>query len=125
MSWPWSPRTTVLQSPNIPVPQPSSTVPQWAQFMHAETLKQIKQSNADTLTRLTAISTQLSRIEKNTMALQDDLDAVALEITTATAAVVAEIDALEAQIAAGVTPDLTGLRAAAAALDAVAVPPAV
>jgi predicted nucleic acid-binding Zn-ribbon protein len=80
--------------------------------------------HAETIRRFNSLATQSTRIERNTMALQEDLDAVAAEITTATAAVVAEIDALEAQIAAGVTPDLTGLRAAAAALDAVAVPPA-
>jgi hypothetical protein len=91
-SWPWD-------------------APQWAQNMHAETLRHFAR-----------IETQLSRIEKTTMAAQEDLDALVTEISTATAAIVAEIDALDAKIAAGETVDLTGLRAAVTALDAVAVP---
>jgi len=50
-------------------------------------------------------------------AVQDAVDAVVAQLDKAKTEVVNEIAALEAQIAAGETPDLTALKAAAQGLD--------
>jgi predicted RNA polymerase sigma factor len=49
--------------------------------------------------------------------VQDAVDAITAQISKGTGEVVAEIAALEAQVAAGVAPDFTALKAAAQALD--------
>jgi predicted RNA polymerase sigma factor len=49
--------------------------------------------------------------------VQDAVDAITAQINKGTAEVVAEVAALEAQVAAGETPDFTALKAAAQALD--------
>lgn len=57
------------------------------------------------------------RVECGMGAVQDAVDAVVAQLSKATDEIVAEIAALEAQVAAGETPDLAGLKAAAQALD--------
>jgi hypothetical protein len=50
-------------------------------------------------------------------AVQDAVDQVVAQLGKAKDEIVAEVAALEAQVAAGETPDLTALKAAAQALD--------
>jgi hypothetical protein len=56
------------------------------------------------------------------MALQDDINQFAADISRATDEIKAEITDLEAQIAAGTAVDTTALRAAVQSLDDVAPP---
>lgn len=65
-----------------------------------------------------------NRLEYRMSETQDAVDAVAAQLGKAKAEIVSKIDDLEAQVAAGETPDLTALKAAAQALDDV-VPDAV
>lgn len=58
------------------------------------------------------------------MTTQDDINAVVTELQGAVVAIQAEIAALEQQIANGQPVDLTGLKAAADAVAAIAAPPA-
>lgn len=59
-------------------------------------------------------------IERMLMTAQDDIDAITAELGTVASTVTAEFAALEEQISSGTTPDLTGLRAAVASLEALA-----
>lgn len=68
---------------------------------------------------------QTHRIRRHLMAVQDDVNAVADRLTAAKNRIVTKIGDLEAQVAAGANVDLTGLSAAADALDAVAPEPTV
>lgn len=71
------------------------------------------------------LNNRLKHTERHLMSeLQDAVDAVAAQVSKGTAEVVAQVAALEAQIAAGVAPDLTALKAAAQALDDLNVDPA-
>lgn len=78
----------------------------------------------------TLINQRFDRLEEMLMTTQDDINAIAGDITAAAKTVSDAISRLEAQIAAGQAPDLTELKAAQAALDALAaanpepVPPA-
>lgn len=60
---------------------------------------------------------RLTRLENTMSDIQDAVDAVTAQVSKGTAEVVAQVAALEAQIAAGQAPDLTALKAAAQALD--------
>ena len=79
-------------------------------------------------TQLDRIESSLDQLSKKVTtimgAVQDAVDAVAVQLGKAKDEIVSKIADLEAQIAAGETPDLSALKAAAQALDDV-VPDAV
>lgn len=65
---------------------------------------------------------QLNKIERIVVSTQDDVNAITTELQGVTTTLQAEIANLEQQVAAGGTIDLTGLKAAADALNALATP---
>lgn len=60
---------------------------------------------------------RITRLENKMSDAQDAVDAVSAQLGKAKDEIVAEIAALEAQVANGEAPDLTALKAAAQALD--------
>lgn len=74
--------------------------------------------HGDRLDGLTQQNKNLIKKMENLMgAVQDAVDAIVAKLDKAKTEIVNEIDALKAQIAAGETPDLTALTAAAQTLD--------
>lgn len=67
--------------------------------------------------RLRHMAFRISRVEYAVGAVQDAVDALVAQLGKAKAEVLSKIDELEAQIAAGETPDLTALKDAVQALD--------
>lgn len=60
---------------------------------------------------------RISRVEYAVGAVQDAVDALVVQLGKAKTEVLSKIDELEAQIAAGETPDLSALKDAVQALD--------
>lgn len=86
-------------------------------------------SLTDVMCALHHVNQKLSQLGITMGAVQDAVDQVAAQLAKAKAEIVAKIADLEAQVAAGETPDLTALKEAAQALDDVVldvpdVPPA-
>lgn len=74
-------------------------------------------SLTDVMCALHHANQKLSQLGITMGAVQDAVDQVAAQLAKAKAEIVAKVAELEAQVAAGETPDLTALKAAAQALD--------
>jgi hypothetical protein len=76
------------------------------------------ESKIDALAReISTLTTKTNRLGVVMGEVQDAVDAIVVQLGKAKDEILAEIANLEAQIAAGETPDLTALKAAAQALD--------